>query len=53
MSLFSAVRGLWWVGSEVVDALKQLTVFQPGRDDYQAHLADVLAEKEAGEERND
>lgn len=50
MSLFSAVRGLWWVASEVVDAARQLVEFRPGQDDYRAHLADVLAEKEAGEE---
>lgn len=50
MSLFSVVRGLWWVASEVVDAARQLVAFTPGQDDYRAHLADVLAEKEAGEE---
>lgn len=50
MSLFSAVRGLWWVGSEVVEAVKQLATFQPGQDDYRAHMADVLADKEAAEE---
>lgn len=50
MTFFSAIRGLWWVASEVVDAAKQLVAFTPGQDDYRAHLADVLAEKEAGEE---
>lgn len=53
MSLFSAVRGLWWVASEVVDAARQLVEFRPGQDDYRAHLADVLADREAGEKRND
>lgn len=50
MSLYSAARGLWWVASEVVDAARQLVEFRPGQDDYRAHLADVLAEKEAGAE---
>lgn len=57
MSLYSAVRGLWWVGSEVVDAVKQLALFQPGREDspdaYAEHLAKLreeLVEREAAEE---
>lgn len=33
MSLYSAVRGLWWVVSEVVDAAKQLVAFTPGQDE--------------------
>lgn len=33
MTFFSAIRGLWWVASEVVDAAKQLVAFTPGQDE--------------------
>lgn len=47
MSLYSAVRGLWWVASEVVDAAKQLCGLRPDEHSGHVHVAvgaDRLAE---------